>query len=254
MSISKSPECIAPSAFDHIERQQSAKVGIFNLISTMIGGGVLSLPYAISRSGLIFGFLMLTLSAMTSVFSFDILVSSARRTGSMTYQQIAFFAFGANIQHVITFLLWCLTYMAGVGYCILTGDLFVPIVCYIGGISTVTCGSEWLRRIVIACGICSVAPFCYMRQIKALKYTSFISIASVTILAGIIALKTILHFDERHEIFYINSHGVNKSFWITMDLYYLPKSFDDIIYVFPVFFLSFMCHFNIPQVHSESTR
>ena len=131
-SITKSPECIAPSAFDKEERQQSAKVGIFNLISTMIGGGVLSLPYAVSRAGLILGFAMLTLSAMASVFSFDILVSASRRTGAMTYQQIGYFAFGGKIQYIITFLIWCLTYLASIAYCVLVGDLIKPIICYLG--------------------------------------------------------------------------------------------------------------------------
>ena len=130
--ITRSLECIAPSAFDTNERQQSAKVGIFNLISTMIGGGVLSLPFAVSRSGLILGFILLTVSAIASVFSFDILVSASRRTGAMTYQQIGYFAFGAKIQHIITFMIWCLTYLASIAYCVLVGDLIKPIICYLG--------------------------------------------------------------------------------------------------------------------------
>ncbi len=34
--ITKSPECITPSAFDLSSRRSSAKVGIFNLISTIL--------------------------------------------------------------------------------------------------------------------------------------------------------------------------------------------------------------------------
>merc|ERR1719295_678152 len=58
-----------------------------------------------ARSGLIVGFAMLTLSAIASMFSFDILVSSSRRTGAMTYQQIAFFAFGARTQSLNSLLI-----------------------------------------------------------------------------------------------------------------------------------------------------
>eukprot|EP01084_Bolivina_argentea_P242731 407116_1 len=138
----------------------------------MIGGGVLSLPYAISRSGVILGFVMLIVSGIASVFSFDILVSASRRTGAMTYQQIAYFAFGTRIQHLITFLICCLTVTGSIAYCVLVGDLVKPIVCYLGSVPDTECSSEWLRRLVIACGICTVSPFCFMRQIKALQYTS----------------------------------------------------------------------------------
>eukprot|EP01084_Bolivina_argentea_P200164 342318_1 len=220
----------------------------------MIGGGVLSLPYAISRSGLLLGFILLTLSAITSVFSFDILVSSSRRTGAMTYQQIAFFAFGPNIQSIITFLLLCLTLTCGIAYCVLVGDLIKPIVCYLFSISPTECSSEWLRRLIIAVGIFCVVPFCYMRQIKALKYTSIISITSVIILSAIIAIKTATHFDKPHDIYYINQHGLKETYAMTTDIHLLPSSIDDVLYVFPVFSLSFLCHFNIPQVHSELTR
>eukprot|EP01084_Bolivina_argentea_P253772 426409_1 len=84
----ESPECVVPSGFDSNYRQQSVKVGTLNLISTMIGGGVLSLPFAVARSGLILGFILLTASAIASIFSFDILISASRRTGALNYRQI----------------------------------------------------------------------------------------------------------------------------------------------------------------------
>ena len=114
--IAKSPECITPSAFDHDRRKQPAKVGVFNLIATMyvfvfvcmylcmikilmfvkinidinirIGGGVLSLPFAVAKCGIVLGLIFLFLSALASLFSFDVLISASRRTGAMTYQQI----------------------------------------------------------------------------------------------------------------------------------------------------------------------
>eukprot|EP00484_Ammonia_sp_Unknown_P006912 CAMPEP_0197074976 /NCGR_PEP_ID=MMETSP1384-20130603/211379_1 /TAXON_ID=29189 /ORGANISM="Ammonia sp." /LENGTH=694 /DNA_ID=CAMNT_0042513819 /DNA_START=94 /DNA_END=2178 /DNA_ORIENTATION=- len=172
----------------------------------------------------------------------------------MTYQQIGYFAFGINIQHIITFLIWCLTYLASIGYCVLVGDLIKPIVCYIGSLSDGECSSEWLRRVVIAGGILCVAPFCYMRQIKALKYTSIMSIASVIMLAVIIAAKSASNFGKEHIIYFLNDQGYKEEYRMSSDVRLWPDSMEDVIYVFPVFGLSFMCHFNIPQVHSELTR
>ena len=80
------------------------------------------------------------------------------------------------------------------------------------------------------------------------------SIASVLILSVIIAMKTLLHFDSGHSIFYYDENGVNRTFWMRTDIHLFPESLEDVVYVFPVFGLSFTCHFNIPQVHSELTR
>eukprot|EP01083_Nonionella_stella_P008021 23083_1 len=253
-SVTKSPECITPSAFDKKSRQQSAKVGIFNLISTMIGGGALSLPFAISRCGLVLGFSLLILSAMLSVFSFDILIATSRRTGAMTYQQIGFHAFGKSVSILVTVLILVSTYVASIAYCVLVGDLMKPAVCYIFKIDESTSS---LREIIIAVAILCVSPFCYMRKIGALKYTSVISMTSITILTGIITVKTIQHFNEDHTIYFVNDQGqTDKAVISTSNLQTMlwPTNYKDVIYVFPVFAISFLCHFNIPQVHSELTR
>ena len=251
-SISKSPECITPSAFDTKSRQQSAKVGIFNLISTMIGGGALSLPFAISRCGLILGFSLLIISALLSIFSFDILIATSRRTGAMTYQQIGYFAFGKKLSLFVTFMIWFNCYIASIAYCVLIGDLIKPVILYIFNISSDE-NMESLRRLIIAISIICVSPFCYMRQIGALKYTSIISITSVIILTIIITSKTLINFNSEHMIYYIDN-GESHSFMINTEIKLWPNKWDDVIYVFPVFGISFLCHFNIPQVHSELTR
>ncbi len=189
------------------------------------------------------------------MFSFDILISSSRRTGAMTYQQIGYFAYGFKSQSMIAFLIWGLTLTIAIAYCVLIGDLVKPIICYVGTLSDSECSSEWLRRVVIALSILCVAPFCYMRQIKALQYASLISVASVMILAVIIALKTAEKFEETHQIYYINNAGLKETYQILgTDIRLFPQSLSDVIYVFPVFSLSFLCHFNIPLVHSELTR
>ena len=48
---------------------------VFNLISTMVGGGVLSLPYAFSNSGIVAGVLILMVVGGSADFSVYALVS-----------------------------------------------------------------------------------------------------------------------------------------------------------------------------------
>ena len=75
-----------------------------------------------------------------------------------------------------------------------------------------------------------------------------------TIYLAIITMKTATQFGESHIIYYIDNHGLKEKYKLSTDIHLFPDKITDVIYAFPVFFLSFMCHFNIPQVHSELTR
>jgi hypothetical protein len=66
-------------------RQTNIHTAIFNLVTTIIGGGVLSLPYAIKRSGIVMGLLLLVVAAVACDWSLYILMSCARRTGSHSH-------------------------------------------------------------------------------------------------------------------------------------------------------------------------
>lgn len=58
------------------------------------GGGVLSLPFALRRSGIVVGALLLILTAIATDFSVFTLVSCSRRSGASTYEAVADKAFG----------------------------------------------------------------------------------------------------------------------------------------------------------------
>ena len=67
----------------------------------------------------------------------------------MSYQQIGFFAYGKPAQNAILFLIFILTWLAAMAYLILMGDLLVPPICYIGGVSNVKCSDVWFRRSLV---------------------------------------------------------------------------------------------------------
>ena len=64
------------------DRTASLLTCIFTLTSTIVGGGVLSLPYAFRRCGLLFGPVVLIAIAIMSDFSVYTLLSCARRGAS----------------------------------------------------------------------------------------------------------------------------------------------------------------------------
>lgn len=62
----------------------------------MVGAGVLSLPYAMSKSGWALGLVLLVVSALASDFTLYILCSASRRTGVPTYTALARHCYGTT--------------------------------------------------------------------------------------------------------------------------------------------------------------
>ena len=60
-------------------KQGTVKSSIFNLVSTIVGGGVLSLPYAFRQTGFALGAVILGLVAIMSAYSAHLLVACGRR-------------------------------------------------------------------------------------------------------------------------------------------------------------------------------
>ena len=140
-------------------RDGTIKSSVFNLVSTVIGGGVLSLPYTCHRAGLIVAPIILALVALMSSYSALLLISCARRVTKrkrgeavnrtaesyedvrqphsgasdlpeLTYVcvvQVVFAAFGSWAKHTVNFLIFLLTFLALIAYFILLADLLVPV-------------------------------------------------------------------------------------------------------------------------------
>jgi hypothetical protein len=77
-------------------RQGTVLSSTFSLVSTILGGGVLSLPYAFREAGLVWGCLLLGGVALASDYSAFTLVACSRRAGAHTYEDVAFLAFGCQ--------------------------------------------------------------------------------------------------------------------------------------------------------------
>ena len=72
-----SKEQLSPG-FDDPRRTMHSQSAIFGLVSTIVGGGVLSLPFAFAQTGLVLGTALLLGSAAASEFTIQLVVSCAR--------------------------------------------------------------------------------------------------------------------------------------------------------------------------------
>lgn len=91
--------------FDSSERPSTLFVGTFNLIATVVGGGVLSLPFVFAKCGVAFTTLAMILSAYMTKMSLLMLCFCSRRGGGSSYGEVVRSAFGEKMEEGMSLLL-----------------------------------------------------------------------------------------------------------------------------------------------------
>jgi len=235
--------------FESDSRKGATPSSVFNLVSTILGGGVLSLPYAVQSSGLLLGAIALVLSALASAFTIDLMIIASNRTGYAGYEDIGRGAYGRTAQLVTITLIGLLTWLAAIAYGVLIGDLLVPPVQLLGWHPGV-----WGRRLLIVCALSFISPLAFKRSLASLWFMGIVTVVSVGFTATAIAYTTV---DEvmnpgNHTVYGLDPKGetvMHDMQSITLD--FLPASGLDALSVFPVFGVSFLCHFNVLPMHTE---
>jgi amino acid permease len=243
------------------QRQATLSAAVFSLVSTIIGGGVLSLPYAFRHTGIILGIIYIILIALASNFSIYILISASRRAhffhlennnngngninsnvntrekptiGINSYEELAYTAFGSKARILTLVLMLCLIYLAAMAYLILMRDLLAPLIQFGCGVIL----TPLQRSIALWLAVVSILPLCCMRSMNSLRFTSVISVSAMMILAVVICFRSIDRNFVQHKF---DSEAI---LWVNTDI-------SASLYAFPIISVAYLCHFNVLPLHSE---
>ncbi|KAJ2161471.1 hypothetical protein GGF46_001410 [Coemansia sp. RSA 552] len=203
-----------------------------NLANTILGSGMLSMPNAMASLGLVFGSLVILLSACTSGLGLYLLSRCARRTSGrdssffavskLTYPRAAVF-FDAAIA------VKC--FGVSISYLIIFGDLMPEIADAFGFKAQLMLS----RNFWITFAIILLAPLAFQRRLDALKYTSFTALLAVVYLFVVVAL---YYFNPLREPL---PEG-------DIVLFRLSREFFTHL---PIFVFAFTCHQNVFSVYNE---
>lgn len=237
-------------AFDDPGRNITTPSAVFSLVATMVGGGVLSLPYAMSQCGLALGSIALFLSALCSAWTLDMLVECARRTGRDTFELVGHAAFGTIGRQVTVSMVFLICWLAFVAYLVLLGDLLVPIVELVAP-AVLDYDPKNLRRAVVTVATVVSAPMCFKTSLHTLRFLCFASVGSVAVVGLVIVRRALEHLGEPHMVWItLPSRGTAPV--LTQGGYlWWPADWWQALYVFPMFGVSFLCHFNALPTHQE---
>eukprot|EP00794_Sanderia_malayensis_P003441 gene3441-3936_t len=224
-------------AFETSERTGTIFSSIFTLVSTMIGGGLLSLPFAFQQGGfLVSSFILLFVLAASTYGGFLIINSKKYCQGKIrNIEDVARVAFGIRGQRTVQITLFFMLYLVAAVYFILIFDQIEPLLQYIAGGR-----GFWTRRIVILSMISIlVFPISLLKNLSALQYTSSLSVLCGLLLCVCVAYRSI----ENH----LGGHVSRED----NPIKWHPNSLREFLTCISIAELTFSCHFNILPMHTE---
>lgn len=154
-----------------------------NLTNTIVGSGMLGLPYAVAKSGWVLGLSLLAISGLATVFSLHLLTICAAKVSPPSSFYAITEASMPRFTFLIDFAVFLQTFGAAAAYLIVIGGLMPDVMQQIG------IDGVWQQRHVwVLLGFAIVAPLSFLRNLDALKYTSAMAVAFVFFLTIIVIL------------------------------------------------------------------
>lgn len=208
--------------------------GSINLLNTIIGAGILAMPYGLKSNGLLFGSALIVWSALTSSFGLYLQNKVAKYTNQqgavsyfslcqLTYPQLSIIFDGA-------IAIKC--FGVGVSYLVVIGDLMPKIMESIG------CADDslfmernfWITIFMFLI----VTPLSYLKKLDSLKYTSVVALISVVYLVCLVV-----------------GHFLLDSTAGSETIHYGPVSWRLTLASFPIFVFAYTCHQNMFAILNE---
>eukprot|EP00761_Pharyngomonas_kirbyi_P012170 gb/GECH01012197.1/.p1 GENE.gb/GECH01012197.1/~~gb/GECH01012197.1/.p1 ORF type:complete len:507 (+),score=81.11 gb/GECH01012197.1/:1-1521(+) len=226
------------------EEEGSASVigSIFNLTNTIIGGGVLSLPFAFMSSGILLGLILLLVTAILAALSLMLLVRSIQWTGKFSYKEIARQAMGRAGSVTVDLSMVLLCFGTCVAYMVLIGDLIPPVLHLLVSEEqkqkVEACEADWPwwshKIFVMGMGLFVVTPLTMLTKINSLRFTSIFAVLSVLYLTSVVVFRSIAK---------LVNEGIGIVHFVNFGM--------GLINTFTIISFAFSTHFNLFSIYQE---
>lgn len=197
-----------PSEHDHqsADYSQSMKLeaggssvwgASFNFVNSIVGAGIIGIPFAIQQCGFIPGMLLLLLVAYLINRSVVMLVECGMRAGKFDLESLAEHLLGPAGYYLAVTSMMLFAYGGMTAYLVILGDT-LPVV------ADFLFGPSFLSQRRASIGFFStliVLPLCLMRDLSSLSWTSFLSIFADAVLIVIILVSAASATKEQSEHF-----------------------------------------------------
>lgn len=213
----------------------TVKLGTINLLNTIIGAGILAMPYGLKCNGIVFGCLLITWLAFTLAFGLYLQNKVAKYThqrGMVLYFSLAQLTYPHfSILFDLAISIKC--FGVGVLYLVVIGDLMPQIMEQLGvKLGLVLHRNFWITVFMV----CVVAPLSFLKKLDSLKYTLVVALVSIVYLACLVIGHYIAHDIDVPDL--------------QVD-YFGPKLVSLTLLLFPIFVFAYTCHQNMFAIINE---
>lgn len=98
-----------------------------NYINSILGSGIVGIPYALHKAGFGFGIFLLIALAIITDYSLSLLVKSAHLAAVSSYQDLVQVAFGRPGFYLLTLLQFIYPFIAMISYNVIIGDTVTKV-------------------------------------------------------------------------------------------------------------------------------
>ncbi|XP_033842315.2 putative sodium-coupled neutral amino acid transporter 11 [Periophthalmus magnuspinnatus] len=158
----------------------------FNFINSIIGSGIIGLPYALNQAGLPFGLLLLIVVGFITDYTIILLIKGGNLSGTNSYQALVQSTFGFPGFLILSVLQFLYPFIAMISYNITTGDTLTKVFLRIPGVGP----SHILANrhfVILVITVLFTLPLSLYRNIERLGKVSFLSmVLTLTVLIIVI--------------------------------------------------------------------
>ncbi|KAL3844560.1 hypothetical protein ACJIZ3_001963 [Penstemon smallii] len=219
---------------------------VFNLSTTIVGAGIMSLPATMKVLGLILGIAVIIFMAFLTEASIEFLLRFSRASKSVSYGGLMGDAYGKYGRMLIQLCVLVNNIGVLIVYMIIIGDVLSGTTSdgiHHAGVLESWFGVQWWNARFVVLLITTVAvfaPLASLKRIDSLKYTSALSVALAVVFLVILVGITLFKL--------INGTVIMPRLLPNVtDL----TSFFNLFTVVPVLVTAYICHYNVHSIENE---
>lgn len=177
------PDLLDPERGDG---QGSSVLGAsFNFMNSIVGAGIIGLPFAFKHTGVFMGVLLLYLVAVIVQYGVIGLIQRGARIHRFSYEELCEKSFGVRGFYVVSLFMFLLAFGAMIAYIIVIGDNVPKVFSQIDENSFL---ADRSTVILLFSSIC-ILPLCLLKDMSSLSKTSVLSILSVIVIVLTVAIR-----------------------------------------------------------------
>lgn len=215
------------------EKGASLTSSVVNMMNTIIGAGVLSIPSTVGKAGLLGSFLILAISLYLSLEGANMLSMASVYTSADSYGGVGTKLQSKTVGLIGDIAMIVFDFGISIAYFIILFDQAADLVVLWGNVSleSMSTWKPWLSLII---AMLVGFPILCIPSIDALRFTSAASVICICLFVIISTVK-----------------GINQLIHGGLTYRWLPNSISGLVSAISVFFTSMCCHVNIPKMTSE---